>query len=524
MTLTYRHRVLRQRGFALMLVLLLIGVGVGAALFSFFNPNTIALENDQKTTDVLAIAKEALIGRAVSDDNRPGSLPCPDALTNIAGNVPNDGIADLFTGNECPSYIGRLPWRTLGLPDLRDASGERLWYALSRNFRDNTSAQPINSDTRGTIRVFASDGKTELTTVLHRAVAVIFAPGEARGTQTRGAATQNTASNYLEISAGIDNAAAAGPYIVGRLRDPGHPLYNDRLIYLTTQELIPRVEIRVGQEIRALLEAYHANSECKCYPWADTWPASLGESDTGVNRGRFPIDPWPEKWGQGAIPDLPAWVSANKWFDLIYYSVARQNTHRPPPLFLSICDFCSANATLTVRDPLGDKQVSGVIFLPGTPRDSTWRVPPHPPADINDLSHYLEDARNRDGAGCPGPAKEMGNNRVFPPPVLPAPANCDEYETPTATTPDRDRLFLLTSPPADLPLLPARCSSMAAELLALAPCGQPPRLNPQCTTLAVGLAGCLACAAAAAAMIVTPCENTLKPPQCRAAITALKAC
>src|SRR5690606_298057 len=27
--------------------------------------------------------------------------------------------------------LGRLPWKTLGLPDLRDGHGERLWYAVS---------------------------------------------------------------------------------------------------------------------------------------------------------------------------------------------------------------------------------------------------------------------------------------------------------------------------------------------------------------------------------------------------------
>ena len=30
-----------------------------------------------------------------------------------------------------PSASGRLPWKTLGLPDLRDGHGERLWYAVS---------------------------------------------------------------------------------------------------------------------------------------------------------------------------------------------------------------------------------------------------------------------------------------------------------------------------------------------------------------------------------------------------------
>src|ERR1700675_860066 len=125
-----RRIVARQKGFALMLLLLLVGAGVGAALFSFLSSSRLGLERDQKTTAALAQAKDALIGRAASDNNRPGSLPCPD--TN------NDGSAELFVGNNCPSYIGRLPWRTLGLPDLRDSSGERLWYALSSTLRDHT--------------------------------------------------------------------------------------------------------------------------------------------------------------------------------------------------------------------------------------------------------------------------------------------------------------------------------------------------------------------------------------------------
>jgi hypothetical protein len=31
--------------------------------------------------------------------------------------------------------LGRLPWKTLGLPDLRDGHGERLWYAVSTKYK-----------------------------------------------------------------------------------------------------------------------------------------------------------------------------------------------------------------------------------------------------------------------------------------------------------------------------------------------------------------------------------------------------
>src|SRR5258708_29066232 len=44
--------------------------------------------------------------------------------------------------------IGRIPWKTLGIDDLRDASGERLWYALAHNFRKLSGTTVINSDTQ----------------------------------------------------------------------------------------------------------------------------------------------------------------------------------------------------------------------------------------------------------------------------------------------------------------------------------------------------------------------------------------
>src|SRR5450759_1896981 len=95
-------RTLQQQGQALILVLLLLSVAAGAVLFSFFNSTKVTLDNNQKTADALALAKTALIGRAVADANIPGSFPCPDAVTyNITfNNVPNDGVADSLVGND----------------------------------------------------------------------------------------------------------------------------------------------------------------------------------------------------------------------------------------------------------------------------------------------------------------------------------------------------------------------------------------------------------------------------------------
>src|SRR5690349_13840442 len=101
-----RHRSVRnQRGMgAILLLLLLIGAAAGAALFSFSRSDTVQLDQDRATTQVLMSAKAALLGYAVSrgvsrcsnpsntaqcaqdEEARPGELPCPD--TN------NDGIED----------------------------------------------------------------------------------------------------------------------------------------------------------------------------------------------------------------------------------------------------------------------------------------------------------------------------------------------------------------------------------------------------------------------------------------------
>src|SRR5688572_26507790 len=277
--LNRRRSLLRQRGFALMLVLLLVSVGLGAAVFSFINSNATTLARDQITVDALNSVKTALIAYAVSAA-RPGEFPCPDF------NQPGNALSGVQNGT-CGGAgvaLGRVPWKTLGIPEPKDSSGETLWYAVATPFRrTQPGSLPINSDTRGNLTVFSADGVTPLTS---EAVAVVFAPGPALGGQTRGGANQTVAANYLETSSGINNAdtvAPTGPFIAGRLRVPNNPNYNDRLLYITTREFIPAVEMRVGKEIIAALDGYRANSSCGCYPWADTWPLSDSISDRGVN-------------------------------------------------------------------------------------------------------------------------------------------------------------------------------------------------------------------------------------------------
>ena len=200
----------RQRGLVLILLLLLVSVGALAVFVTALNRAGQQQERDRITNQALAQAKAALIGRAAADSNRPGSLPCPD--TN------NDGVADLLSGVDCPAYLGRLPWKTLGLPDLRDGYGERLWYELSGKFKDDASAEPLNSDV--TVGDLEAPGS--------HIAAKLYSPGPPLGAQVRDTANALVAANYLE---GI----------------------NDLSLRVYDQAIFSATRRRIAGEIRALL-------------------------------------------------------------------------------------------------------------------------------------------------------------------------------------------------------------------------------------------------------------------------------
>src|ERR1039457_1617943 len=383
----------KQHGAVLMIMLVILVLGVAAALISSLSTTALKNARHKTTSDALVQAKYALIGRAVNDSNMPGSLPCPD--TN------NDGSADLLSGNNCPSYIGRLPWKTLGLPDLRDGSGERLWYALSPAFRDDNSAQPLNSNTKGTLLVYTADGVSLQTQADYSAVAVIFSPGSPIGIQTRSTvAQQNSAANYLDIANSLNNASASGPFIAG----DQSTTFNDQFLYITTKDLIPLVEQRVAGEVkRALTVYYTANGY---YPWADNilWGVDNYQANVGELRGWLPNNA-----SAGGAPDWgvakpPQWFFDNQWYAVIYYSVATKYTQNPG----------GSNNTLSVD---GANGVRTLFFMPGTPVDPQQRIST---SDVGTLSNYLEDSENNDN-------------------------NDDLYVTPTSQAADRDRLYWLSS-------------------------------------------------------------------------------
>ena len=239
--------------------------------------------------------------------------------------------AMVTSGNECPGYVaasnvylGRLPWRTLGLPDLRDSSGERLWYAVSRDFAKNPSCLPncpLNSDTLGQLTV------TGIAPVSN-AVAIIFAPGPVLGAQVRSAAGQNTASNYLEG----ENANGNNPTFTTQASST---TFNDRLLAITNADLMPVVEQRVAREMIAIPQCLPGRDR-GAIPGQTLATATVTDRSQYVayaayNRNRFPCNSaLPTDWGNSGAPALPNWLTngclagspLTGWSAVIYYAVA----------------------------------------------------------------------------------------------------------------------------------------------------------------------------------------------------------
>lgn len=289
----------RQAGVIMFVVLMLLGLMVAALVLGLTSNLTQRAMRERQTADALAQAKQALIGRAATDNSIPGSLPCPD--------LNNDGVAELFVGNDCPSYVGRLPWRTLGLPDLRDGSSERLWYALSPNFRDHPSAQPLNSETPGQLVITGSAPATNV-------IAIVFAPGTALGNQVRDGANGNSVANYLEG----ENANGVPPADMTFTTASPSSIFNDELLPIMREDLFPVVEMRVAREIRTILRAYYTANQY--YPNAAQFPNNISTPST--YQGYIPTTTC------APVPalTLPAWFSANNWQQLTVYAVAPRCT------------------------------------------------------------------------------------------------------------------------------------------------------------------------------------------------------
>lgn len=248
-----------------MLIILLIGLVVGlSALFSSLGQQQTETSRAAQSSEQLVVAKTALIGYAASyreqghAERTWGFLPCPD--------FNNDGAHDTVgpCNGDTNSVIGRLPYRTLGLTDLRDHTGECLWYVVSASHKVMNTAPGMSWDLRGNIRIVDKDGHVlaEPDDSEGGAVAAIIAPGPPVAGQNRNSGTgrcsgdtTNAFPNWLEGNSPYVSPVAGT--IVLRQGDVGSPSHNDRIVWITARELYAPIARR-SDLLGTMLEDFRA--------------------------------------------------------------------------------------------------------------------------------------------------------------------------------------------------------------------------------------------------------------------------
>jgi len=309
------HHLRNQSGYVLLFMLLAL-MGIGGVVVAGFTQDVKQQADHEKflhNKRVLAEAKQALLQFAynypVTNQLGPGRLPCAD--------TDNDGTPNTAIGT-CVQ-LGRLPWNQpdLNLYDIRDADGQRLWYAVSDSFATNVGANSINSDKLGSITIRDQVGNIIYDASAGEGVAaVIIAPGAV--TSRNGVLQDRTvgngdnpfdtavdtdpgiinAINYLDIFFGItDNAEffhnTANGFILGRVDDltSASIIVNDQFEVITTTEVIEVAQRATLQAYQDAINIYRTNIGTDVYPWLDDYSTtnlSVYDADVNTRLGRLP--------------------------------------------------------------------------------------------------------------------------------------------------------------------------------------------------------------------------------------------
>ncbi len=332
----------RERGVALLALVVFLGLVASLFVVRSLSADTLRARLEQRTTEALVRAKEALLAYAVANINRPGGLPCPDWDGDGRSVPPTE-----YAGGTCVNgFVGRVPWRTLGLAPVADGSGETIWFAMSNLFQD---AQPlgtapfINPDTPAALAIAGQANDL---------VAVLFAPGAPLQGQIRNDALSRMQSiNFLEGS----NGTGVPPF----LADAPSATFNDRLLAISRQELMAQVQLRVASETARALADYFAlygflpaagdfgNVQCVdqgvtagCQPLAGLL---AGRVPANASPGFDYVAGRPQQLLRGNVNSPTDWFQLQRWRENVIYLVSPECVGPP-------ANFCAQGA-LSVRGP-----------------------------------------------------------------------------------------------------------------------------------------------------------------------------
>ncbi len=422
----------RQRGLGLLVFLIVAGVLAVVLVGNVLVDKQADAAREQATRAALAAAKEALIAYAVGqiDDafgsvpDTPGHLPCPAIAPPAPPSFP-EGSSSGTCGDANDTAVGRLPWRTLGIPTARDGTGECLWYAVSGRFKHSPrGSETFNWDSEGQIRVLNADGSL----LADKVAAVVIAPGpplaqaRAPGANAVLCAGSHNPADYLEAARGASNHTmtdsnpASQPAVTTMIAggvDPatGLEAVNDHMAIITTDEVAAAyvrrkdfqarpdvlVQGRIGRLMRVVagcLASFGRGTDPndRRLPWAggrvQTSPITQGgttttvldiRSDNGLLAGRAPSRYDSATAGFGnqvnpsffviqstsdspCVPDDAMRAWWNQWRDHFYYVVSPDfSPAAPKPV--TACASLSPNRCLRVNG--SDARYAAVLIFAG---------------------------------------------------------------------------------------------------------------------------------------------------------------
>lgn len=229
----------RQDGYVYLLMLALLIVGSLYGLLRHLDPKALQAEQPGTTARALTTARDALLGYAATyrefhPDEGYGHLPCPD--------TDGDGVAD---GNCSSTTLGLLPYRTLGLPDLRDASGACLWYAVAARFKNNPKSDPLNWDAQGELVITDASGANIVAAPDDSnggVAAIVFAPGASLAGQDSGKLDSGFPCRAAPTQPELYLESTAAPFKNGA--DSSGSSVNDQLLWLSSADVFARIRAR----------------------------------------------------------------------------------------------------------------------------------------------------------------------------------------------------------------------------------------------------------------------------------------
>jgi hypothetical protein len=327
------------------ILVLILGAVATVTVVSMMTSSTLKTREQTNHAQILAESKRALIGWAITrgsststdtGTDRPGDLPAPD-VADTGESPPNyDGDQEtacmdgsrvtgmpLISSSVNVRCLGRLPWLILKMslqaPSEQDAEGKMPWYAVSANLTRIDSCMTmlnpatVNLPYSGFNCASASNlpypwltvRDTRGNVLSNRVAFVVLLPGAVLGSQQRRASPNlGDASQFLDsitVAAGCTAPCVSGTYsnadldndfIAGDVGDT----FNDKLLYVTIDELMEAVENQVAGAVGGAVKAAATSAYTEAPPTARYFwlapfsPAGSAYQPAAVNttRGMLP--------------------------------------------------------------------------------------------------------------------------------------------------------------------------------------------------------------------------------------------